>query len=70
MKEGKAVPGAWRSGMKFLLLSLLAAIPSVGICYILLRINIFREYDFLLYLSILISYCLIFFILARIFKLR
>ena len=56
--------------MKFFLLGILATIPSVGICYLLLYIEVFRENDFLFKIAVLIVYCAIFYILAKLFKLK
>jgi ABC-type nitrate/sulfonate/bicarbonate transport system permease component len=57
--------------MKFLILVLISSVPSVGICFLLLKkFEIFRTNDVLLYIAVLISFCLIFFIMAKIFHLK
>jgi hypothetical protein len=57
--------------MKFFVLILISSVPSVGICFLLLKnFEIFRVNEVLLYIAILVSFCLFFFILAKIFRLK
>jgi hypothetical protein len=56
--------------MKFLILALIAAIPTVCIEFLLLNhFEIFHKSDLLLYVVNCIVYCLVFLVLARLFHL-